>query len=127
MKLPTKEGDLKIVEESACKYKQIGTILLDDKNGTKVETIKETVGNNLVNVVSAIYRRWMMEDVNYSWKKLTQCFRDCELNVLAMAIEKHFQLPPPHQPQEGALFLLTVIENQPHIISNCLDCSYKSV
>ena len=35
---------------------------------------------------------------------------DCELNALARDNEKHFQLPPPQQPKEGVLILLTAIE-----------------
>ena len=110
MKLMTSERELRIIEESACEYKQIGTILLKDKTGSKVKAIKEAVGSDPVNVIREIYCRWIKEDEDYSWKMLTQCLRDCELNVLARDIEKHFQLPPPQQHKEGVLILLTAIE-----------------
>ena len=35
------------------------------------------------------YTQWMREDPNYSWKKLTQCYRECGLNS---HIEEHFRL-----------------------------------
>ena len=129
MMLTTSEGELRIVEESACKYKEIGIILLKDNNGVKVQAIKRAVGNDLVDVVYEIYCRWIREDEDHSWKKLTQCLRDCDLNVLAWNIEKHFQLPQPQHPKEGVLFLLRVIEklsSSTQIIPWAVDISQSS-
>ena len=84
---------IKIIEESAHRFKDIGTILLSDRKGTKVDNIATSVRNNPVEAVREIYRQWMQEDVNYSWTKLAQCLRRCELNVLASQIEERFSLP----------------------------------
>ena len=89
------EGPINIIEDSAYKFKQIGTILLNDRSGTKVDNIATSVGGNQVEAVREIYKQWMKEDVNYSWTKLTQCLRQCELKVLASQIERHFGLPSP--------------------------------
>jgi hypothetical protein len=98
MYLSTEDGVLKIVEESAIKYRQIGFILLKDKGGSRVNTLTES---NPVGAVREIYNHWITEDEDYSWSKLAQCLRECELNVLAHKIEKHFGLTPPQQGQEG--------------------------
>ena len=94
------ENPINIIEESACKFKEIGTILL---NSTKVDNIEASVRGNQVEAVREIYKQWMREDENYSWTKLTQCLRQCELKVLASQIERHFGLPSP----EGIYFLYT--------------------
>ena len=74
------------MEETATRYRDIGTILLKDRNGTIVDWIEKSAREPL-EAVHMIYARWMREDVDYSWRKLTQCFRDCGLNVLASIIE----------------------------------------
>ena len=87
------EGPINIIEDSAYKFKEIGTILLNDRSGTRVDNIAASVRGNQVEAVREIYKQWMKEDVDYSWTKLTQCLRKCELNVLASQIEQHFGLP----------------------------------
>ena len=95
MKLSSSKGGvINIIEESASKYREIGAILLDDRHGVKVKNIRDSMGSDIV-AVREIYRQWMQEDMNYSWIKLTQCFRDCKLNILAHEIEQHFGLPSP--------------------------------
>ena len=77
------------------------SLLLKDKKGAKVQRIVEIAGRDSVHIIKEIYRRWMNSDPEYSWTKLAQCFRDCDLNVLASAIEEHFELPPSQNTQEG--------------------------
>ena len=88
-RLSTHDGDINIMEESATKYRHIGVILLKDTNGTIVDGIEKSVRGEPLEAVHNIYARWMREDVDYSWRKLTQCFRECGLNVLARNIEDH--------------------------------------
>lgn len=91
-KLSTLFGDINIIQESAGKYKEIGTILLDDKTGAKVNNITIASRGIPEEAIRAIYTRWMREDSNYSWVKLTSCFKCCGLNTLASEIEFHFLL-----------------------------------
>jgi serine/threonine protein kinase len=95
MRLPVLTGDIKIMEESAVKYSDIGTILLKDDHGVRVDTVTEASKGDPVKAIRMIYARWIREDVDCSWLKLTQCLKDCDLNSLANRIEQHFGLSSP--------------------------------
>ena len=97
--------DIHIIEESAINYRQIGTILLDDERGNKVDSIEHDTGGKAEEAITEIYKKWMKEDPNYSWVKLTQCFRKCSLNSLASDIEQHFGIPPPPESRAGTVFV----------------------
>ena len=100
IKLSSAEGrSIRILERSALKYRDIGTILLKDDTGVIVEAIRETARDNPVVAVRMIYERWIQEDKDHSWKKLAKCFRDIQLNPLASDIEQHFGLPSPSDDQ----------------------------
>ena len=93
IKLTTsKRRDIRILEMSAVKYRDIGAILLKDDTGAVVERIRETVQGDSVVAVRKIYEKWLGEDEDHSWKKLAKCFRDVQLNSLAKDIEQHFGL-----------------------------------
>ena len=94
-RLETSNGPINIIEKSAGKFKEIGTFLLNDGDETKVDNIADSVGGKQVKAVREIYKKWTQEDVNHSWTKLTQCLRQCGLNVLASQIEQHFGIPSP--------------------------------
>ena len=96
-KLSTHDGVINIIQQTAARYRDIGIILLNDRNGAIVDEITESARGDMVAAVDMIYAKWMEEDVGYSWKKLTQCFKDCDLNSLASDIEQHFRFPSPHQ------------------------------
>ena len=108
IKLSTSEGEIKIVEETAPRYREIGTILLNDRSGAKVDAM---VGGIPKEAVHKIYSHWIKEDVDHSWRKLAQCLRDCDLNVLANKIEKHFRLSPPQQSHEGVLYMYILVDS----------------
>ena len=98
--LSTAEGrSVRIIERSASKYRDIGTILLKDDTGAVVQAIQETARDNPVEAVRMIYEKWIQEDEDHSWKKLAKCFRDVQLNPLARDIEQHFGLPSPSSDQ----------------------------
>ena len=78
------------MQQTAARYKDIGILLLNDRNGAIVRAIEVSTRGDPVGAVDMIYTRWIEEDVDYSWQKLTQCFRDCGLNCLASDIEQHF-------------------------------------
>ena len=92
IKLSTSKREVRILEESAAKYRQIGAFLLRDDNGARVSAIEQS---NRVTTVTMIYQQWMQEDEDHSWKKLIKCFRDVQLNSLARDLELHFGLPSP--------------------------------
>ena len=96
IKLSTSKGrHIMVLERSAMKYRDIGTILLKDDTGAIVTSIQQTALGNPVEAVRMIYERWIQENEDHSWKKLAQCFRDVQLNPLARDIEQHFGLPSP--------------------------------
>ena len=92
MKLSTSNRDIKILKESAAKYTEIGALLLRDDTGAIVSAIEQS---DRVKTVKSIYKQWVQEDEDHSWKKLIQCFRDVQLNSLARDLELHFGLTSP--------------------------------
>ena len=95
MKLSTSKGAIRILHRSAVKCKDIGVILLNDESGAIVEAITQSAGGDQIESVRKIYTRWIEENEDHSWRKLTQCFRDVQLNVLARDVEQHLGLPLP--------------------------------
>ena len=92
IKLSTSKRDIRILEESAVKYTESGALLLRDDTGEIVSAIEQS---DRVKTVEIIYKQWMQEDKDHSWKKLIQCFRDVQLNSLARDLELHFGLTSP--------------------------------
>ena len=86
------EGNRNIVARSASKYKCIGTILLKDEDGTIVSGL--TASQQPRDVMHTIFEKWVQEDTECSWHKLTQCMRQCELSSLAQEIEEGLQINP---------------------------------
>ena len=97
------KGDINIIELSATKYKEIGTILLKDKYGAVIENIEMSVMRGPKEAIRQIYTQWIRQDEHCSWLTLTRCLRDCELNTLAFDIEQHFDLPLPQPPTDGII------------------------
>ena len=64
----------------------LGNILLNSQDGTEVQNI-ELEHKNPYDIVYEIFRKWLTSDVTPTWKKLVQCLRDVELNILAKDIE----------------------------------------
>ena len=101
-KLCTIQGEeINIIEKSINYYARIGTVLLNDRYGEKVETIESDEGGRGEKIIRKIYQKWMRENMNYSWATLAACFRDCHLYDLARTIEMHFGLSPPRQSDES--------------------------
>ena len=95
IKLSTSKRDIRILEESAVTFRDIGALLLRDDTGAIVSTIAKTVFGDQFEAARMIYEKWMREDEDHSWKKLIQCFRDVQLNSLARDLELHFGLTSP--------------------------------
>ena len=100
-KLTVSTGDISIIEETAHAYRKIGTILLNDRRGVRVDTFEIDENWKSHKIMRGIYRQWIVEDEYHSWTTLTECLRDCNLNTLAFIIEQHFGLPSPVQMKEG--------------------------
>ena len=93
--LQTNEGDINIIRRSALRYRDIGTILLDDRHGDQVDVFEHNKRGNAQDVMLEIYKEWLRQDSNCSWTILTRCLRQCGLNSLASSIEKHWGIPSP--------------------------------
>ena len=99
MYLSISEGKgINIVQESANSYYCIGVLLLNDIRGNRVDTIENDARDR---AEAIIYKQWVNEDHDYSWAKLTKCFRACNLNRLASDIEHHFGIPSPQRIQQS--------------------------
>ena len=79
---------------TASGYRDIGTILLDDRHGDQVDVFEHNKKGNVQDVILEIYKEWLRQDSN-SWTILTRCLRQCGLNSLASSIEKHWGIPSP--------------------------------
>ena len=102
-RLTTRTGVVNIIQESATAYREIGTILLDDRRGVRVEIIEHDEQWKVERIMREIYKKWIAEDEHHSWTTLTECLRDCSLNNLAFTIEQHFGLMSPQQTREGMI------------------------
>ena len=105
VKLTTSTRVVNIIKETASHYREIGTLLLNDRYGTRIDNI-ESDENSQSNKMRRIYKQWIAEDKHHSWTTLTECLRDCDLNTLASIIEEHFGIPSPVQ--EGTVFYIQI-------------------
>jgi hypothetical protein len=90
-------GEIRVMDRSAGKYKDIGTILLKTDDVTTFEMKAQGDPNKAIRMV---YEEWIRGDEHSSWKKLTKCFRKVNLNTLAGEIEKCFT-PDVQEEQNG--------------------------
>ena len=75
---------LKIPEHIGADYKTFGVILLNDKNGSKVNIIKKACHYDPKDIVITILEEWLTGKGKLcTWKILIETLKDCELNVLA--------------------------------------------
>ena len=95
IKLSTSKREIRILQESSVKFRDIGPLLVRDDTGARVSAIAKAACGDQLEAVRKIYETWMQEDEDHSWKKLIKCFRDVQLNSLAKDLELHFQLPSP--------------------------------
>ena len=102
--LTTPTGEINIIGETAHAYREIGTILLNDRHGVRVDAFEIDENWKSQKIMRGIYKQWIAEDEHHSWTTLTECLRDCHLNTLASTIEQHFGLPSPVQMNKGKIF-----------------------
>ena len=83
-------GDIRIIQETAEEYEEIGHMLLNDREGLRVDEIKEDKGDEVA-TVKEIYKKWLIEEQYASWATLCDVFRRKHLNTLAHRIEEYFK------------------------------------
>ena len=65
-------------------YKIFGTLLLDDKMGSYVDSIELTCQGKPELIMTKILQEWVRgRGVVLSWDTLIKTLRDCELNTIA--------------------------------------------
>lgn len=85
--LPSQTETLSVVTICASKYKNIGTLLLRDEDGSIVSNIKMANHDVPEAIMADIFQRWISSQ-DHSWKVLIECLKKCSLNTLAKNIEK---------------------------------------
>ena len=85
-------GTTNILPQISSQFRCIGTLLLQDKNGSIVDGIYKAALHDQDETMIRIISRWLKEDTEVSWKKLTECLRRCKLSALAQEIELSLQL-----------------------------------
>ena len=105
MSLSTYKGNLNIVRSSAKNYREIGSILLNDRHGHRVDIISHDKRGHAEAVMLEVYKKWLDEEEggNCSWVTLTDCFRQCGLHHLASCTEQHFEFPLHHHYTKGII------------------------
>ena len=83
---PNENEGIKIIERASKQYQAIGTHLLNDTHGIKVNNIQSKTNGN-IEAMREIFCQWLQEDAQCSWKKLLQCLRKCDCKSLADEIE----------------------------------------
>ena len=70
-------------------YEKFGTLLLEDKNGVKVKSIKMSKRDDPVDITVEILQQWLQGKgrMPITWQTLVKCLRDIDLNVLADKID----------------------------------------
>ena len=84
---------IRICQQAAPKYVQIGTLLLNDSSGAIMESITLACHQQPENAIRQVFCKWLQQDLKYSWSKLIQCLRECSLNTLAQSITDALKTP----------------------------------
>ena len=77
-------GDIRIIEESASKYYQIGIMLLNDRHGDQLAEIEHDNRTQTAKM-TGIYRRW--SKLGASWETHCDCLQRYHLADLADRIK----------------------------------------
>ena len=99
------KGGRNIISRVATEYRCIGTQLLNDADGSIVKMIHMTTSQVVKDTMYEIFYEWVRRDTEYSWQKLIECLRKCELGVLAKDIEDALKQHTQQQPLAGLLKL----------------------
>ena len=88
-KFPAPVRDVNIMQKVAAHYRELGNILLNSPNGTRVTNIEMNVSHqgDPEKFIYDIFQKWIKEDTSATWGKLVQCLKDINLDSLALKIE----------------------------------------
>jgi len=72
------------------KYQDLGSQLLDDPTGVKVDSMEHKHGRDSLRINTAILKEWLRGQGRrpVSWRTLIEVLRDIELSTLAGVIEE---------------------------------------
>ena len=80
---------LKIPEKVGTKYREFGTLLLNDDTGGLVDIAEKSCHYQPDDIDTSILRKWLQEGPTpVTWDNLTQVLRDCNLQTLAKCVEQ---------------------------------------
>lgn len=84
-----KDGFKDIMVEIQNDYKLLGTLLLGDRSGSVVRSIKMAECGSPLDITVEIFRQWLQGKGRQpvTWRTLIECLRDTNLNVVAEFIE----------------------------------------
>lgn len=90
--IPTSEpGEgLRIIESISVKFRELGTLLLDDKHGDRTDMLVANHPNDVNQVTHAIFKQWLTSRGRrpLSWSTLTSVLDEIGLKPLARDIKK---------------------------------------
>jgi len=86
---PARDESIDIAAEVGTDYELFGTLLLEDKSGSKVKTIDKGKRGDAVDITAEILRLWLQGKGKQpvTWQTLIECLQDMKLNVLASNIK----------------------------------------
>ena len=86
----TSIDNLNFIESIGTKYHDLGIILLEDDNGTLVDTLKEEHHRNAEAITRGILQRWLRGTGRKptTWRTLAVVLKQCNLTAQANAIDK---------------------------------------
>ena len=76
----------------ASDYSLFGTLLLNDEDGTVIETIKQSNHHDPEAITREIFRRWFYGGDTLSWETLVHHLREAKLNTVADDIESMYNV-----------------------------------
>ena len=88
-KFPAKDGSIDIATEIGTDYEHFGTLILEDKTGSRVKSIDKTKHGDAGDIAVEILRQWLQGKGKQpvTWRTLVECIQDIGLNVLANNIK----------------------------------------
>ena len=82
------EGHVDIIEEIGDKYHELGTLLLEDKRGSKMSALEKGKRGNADDINTAVLTRWIRGEGRkpFTWATLATVLDECDLHALAVMI-----------------------------------------
>ena len=90
LRFPGKERVVNIPQEIGTKFKEFGVFLLQDRTGSRVDTLTYENNNNVERINIAILCEWLQGKGRrpVTWQTLVSTLHDTEMNTLAETIRE---------------------------------------